>query len=79
SVSRAEAMPTVNVTLNIDADAYQRHYRGAVREVIAIADDGQRLRFPANILRDVVTRDGVHGRFVIRFDDTGKFLGIRRA
>lgn len=72
-------MPQVTVTLAIDAEDYRRHYGGGVRDVVAVTNDGRTLRFPATILREVVTRDGVHGRFVIRYSEQGKFTGIERA
>lgn len=72
-------MPRLIVRLNITSDAYLRHYRGSARDVVATTDDGLRVRFPANVLRTVVTRDGVRGRFVIEFDDQGKFMSIEGA
>lgn len=72
-------MPQVTVTLAIDADTYQRFYAGGVRDVVATLADGRTLRFPAGILRHVVTHDGVNGRFVIRYSNEGKFTGIERA
>ncbi|MFK7888889.1 MAG: DUF2835 domain-containing protein [Gammaproteobacteria bacterium] len=72
-------MPRLFVTLSIDSDAYLRHYRGSAKDVAARTDDGRSVRFPANILRNVVTRDGIHGRFCIEFDQRGKFVSIERA
>lgn len=72
-------MPRLIVNLNISSDAYLRHYRGSARDVVATTDDGRSVRFPANILRSVVTHDGVCGSFSIEFDDRGKFVSIERA
>ncbi len=71
-------MPRLTVTLSIDGDSYLRHYRDGVKDVVARTDDGRNVRFPANILRRVVTRDGIHGRFCIEFDAQGKFVSITR-
>lgn len=71
-------MPRLTVTLSIDSETYLSHYRGNVHDVVARTDDGRHVRFPANILRDVVSRDGVHGRFAIEFDAKGKFVSIMR-
>ena len=72
-------MPEITVTLAIAAEEYLRHYRGGARDVVATSPEGRTLRFPASVLRRVVTRDGVHGRFVIRYSDEGRFLDITRA
>ena len=66
------------VPLAIDAEDYLRMYRGTAKDVLARATNGQTIRFPANILRPFVTRDGVHGRFRIHFDARGKFVAIDR-
>ncbi|MDK2777457.1 MAG: DUF2835 domain-containing protein [Pseudomonadota bacterium] len=66
------------VDLAITAAEYQRYYSGSVRQVLAHTSDGRRVRFPANILQQVVDHSGVHGRFAIDFSADGKFLGISR-
>ena len=70
-------MPSVDVTLNIDADEFLRVYQGSARDVVARADDGRTLRFPAAILRRFVTREGIVGRFRIQFDGQGRFVDIQ--
>ncbi|EWH03839.1 DUF2835 family protein [Halomonas sp. BC04] len=40
--------------------------------------DGRKVIFPAEALRRVVTRDGVHGRFRLTFTDAGRFIAIQR-
>lgn len=71
-------MAQIIVRLSIDADEYLRVYQGVAQEVIAISEDGRRVRFPAAILRPFVTHDGISGRFAIEFDEAGKFVAIRR-
>lgn len=66
------------VSLQIPAEEYQRLYQGTVREVLARASDGRRVRFPANILRPFVTHEGIRGRFEIVFDDNNRFESITR-
>ncbi len=70
-------MPSVDVTLNIDADEFLRVYQGSARDVVTRADDGRTLRFPAAILRRFVTREGIVGRFRIQFDGQGRFVDIQ--
>lgn len=66
------------VDLAVSADDYQLYYSGRVKQVVATAADGRVVRFPANILQQVVTHHGVYGRFAIEFDQQGRFLRIVR-
>lgn len=63
-------------TLAITPDEFLRLYQGTARNVVTRATNGQTVRFPANILRPFVTRDGVRGRFRISFDAYGKLIAI---
>ncbi len=71
-------MRSVVVDLYISADEYLTVYQGVARDVFAIARDGRKIRFPANILQSFVTNNGIQGTFIISFDDDNKFQGIRR-
>lgn len=64
--------------LDIPADEFLRLYSGSARDVIAVAESGESVRFPGNILRGHVLHDGVRGRFRITFDSKGKFQSIER-
>lgn len=69
---------SIEVVLAISAEEFLALYQGAARDVVAIATDGRRVRFPARILQPFVTHQGVHGRFVILFDKDNRFAGITR-
>jgi len=71
-------MQALVVNLVIPPDEYQRMYAGVARDVSAIAVDGRRVQFPAKILRPFVTREGIRGRFMIRFDSENRFESIQR-
>lgn len=71
-------MRAVTVTISISAQDYLGHYQGAVKEIVARSSEGQNIRFPSTILQPFVNHDGVHGRFVISFDDKNKFQQIQR-
>lgn len=75
-----ERSPAGSVTLglSLSADQMLKLYEGSARDVVALDDDGQTVRFPAAILRPYVTHSGVQGRFRIRFDAAGRFAGIER-
>ena len=71
-------MPTIRFTLAISAEDYLRFYQGAARNVSAVADDGSRVKFPAEHLRPFVMHEGVSGRFELEFDETYKFIALRK-
>jgi hypothetical protein len=71
-------MRQARFTLHISADEMLRYYRGQAGMVTVIADGGIRLRFPAASLRPFVSREGIHGRFIIRFDEGNRLLGVER-
>lgn len=67
---------SVTVQLSLSADEMLKLYSGSARDVVALAENGQTVRFPAAILRPYVTHSGVQGRFRIRFDAAGRFVDI---
>ncbi|MFC0324150.1 DUF2835 domain-containing protein [Halomonas organivorans] len=71
-------MPTIDITLNLSPDACLAHYEGRVGVVHTRSLDGRSVAFPAEALRRVVARDGVHGVFRLTFSAQGRFLGIKR-
>jgi len=52
--------------LNIPRDEVLRYYAGDARQVSAVARCGQRVVFPAGILRRFVATDGIRGTFRLR-------------
>ncbi|OZG71215.1 hypothetical protein BTA51_21435 [Hahella sp. CCB-MM4] len=71
-------MRQIIVDLNISADEYLKHYQRVASMVETVSRDGLRVQFPTGILQRFVTREGVHGTFVIYFDDNNKFQRIER-
>ncbi|MBT3643977.1 MAG: DUF2835 family protein [Gammaproteobacteria bacterium] len=59
-------------SLRISALEMQRYYSGQARHVAVTAENGQRLQFSAELLRQFVTQYGVQGWFEIEYDDAGK-------
>ena len=66
------------VDLEISAPEMLRYYSGAASEVVAHARGGERVRFPAEILRRFVDHTGVRGAFVLRVDRNHKLPRIER-
>ncbi|BCE01698.1 DUF2835 domain-containing protein [Marinicellulosiphila megalodicopiae] len=64
--------------INIPYEDFEAVYRGAAKSVLANSEQGKSVRFPADILRPFLTRDGIVGRFCVQFDANHKFSGIKR-
>lgn len=71
-------MNSINIRISIAAEEYLRLYQGSARDVLAMSEDGRRIRFPARILQPYLLHDGVHGRFRIHFDGEHKFQSIEQ-
>ncbi len=70
-------MHEIRFFLNIPAERFVEYYRG-VRQVQTTSVDGRRIQFPANILQPYVTREGVHGEFVLQHDDRHRLIALKR-
>lgn len=68
----------LHLVLHISAAEYLKYYDGGASTVLATAGNGLRVEFPARILRPFVGHDGVHGEFVIEFDERHKFVAIKK-
>lgn len=68
----------IRFRLSLSAESYLEYYRGHARDVVTTSVDGRTLRFPAQLLQRFVTRDGVHGTFLLRYHDNGRFHSIQR-
>ncbi len=66
------------VDLALSAERLKLLYRGDVQDVVATSRDGRVVRFPANILRPFVDRDGVYGTFRIHYDAGHRLERIER-
>jgi len=66
------------VPLKINADAYQKMYRGDAQNVVAHDIEGRTIQFPAASLRPFVTREGIEGVFIIQVDETNRLIDIQR-
>ena len=68
----------VKFSLNIPQDVLLSYYEGTARAVVARSLDGRSIQFPANVLRQFVTSEGVRGIFEMEFDEYNKFVNMRR-
>ena len=72
------SMKEIIVSLRISREEYLNVYQGQVQNVVATAQDGRVVRFPAAILKGMVGHEGIFGTFKIHFDANNKFEGITR-
>ena len=66
------------VDLHIPADELLRYYRGTARGVVVRARSGERVRFPAEVLRGHVGRHGVQGTFSLSVDANNRLRSFER-
>lgn len=71
-------MPSVHVRLDISPDRFLDYYRGRVRAVYTTSAEGTTVRFPASVLQRFVTPEGIHGQFLLTYDDSNKFVRLER-
>jgi hypothetical protein len=71
-------MDWVVIDVSLSYDDMLKAYQGTVRTVQGIDVKGRKIRFPADILREFVTHDGVYGRFQIKISENNHFEGIKR-
>jgi hypothetical protein len=65
-------------TVAITSEAFVEYYRGPGRSVRVRTDDGRTLHFPASVLQPFVTRDGVHGHFMVQYDESNRLIDIKK-
>jgi Protein of unknown function (DUF2835) len=64
--------------LHISAEDYLSYYQGAAKYVMVTTHGGSSIQFSAHLLRPFVGHDGVHGEFVLRYDQGHKFVGLEK-
>lgn len=69
---------TLTFRVALSAESFAEYYRGPGRSVRVRTDDGRTLRFPASALQAFVTRDGVHGQFMIHYDESNRLIDIKK-
>lgn len=70
------SMPSIDIIIELSHAACLAHYEGRAGMVHTLSLDGRSVRFPAEALRRVITRDGVHGVFRLHVSPEGRFEGI---
>ncbi len=70
-------MPSIDVVIDLTYDECLAYYAGSFANVRTRSLDGRRVVFPADALRRVVNRDGVHGVYRLTFSTAGRFQRIQ--
>ena len=78
SLSKSSSTRSLVVDLSISAGKLETMYRGRTRTVLAWSEDGRSVRFPIQILRPFVARDGVRGRFLLALNGQNRLQKITR-
>ncbi|PAS98350.1 MAG: hypothetical protein CGU28_01605 [Candidatus Dactylopiibacterium carminicum] len=66
-------MPHYEFRLAISPEQYLAYYyKGTIKQVIVTCDNGQRLQFPAALLRQFVSQHGIQGNFELQCDEQGR-------
>ncbi len=69
---------TIRFCLALSYHKYIEVYRGNAEYVVARSFDGRTLRFPADILKPYLTREGIYGTFAITFDSHHKLQSLTK-
>jgi len=64
--------------LRLDAQEYLPYYSGRVTAISVVTDDGRRIEFPAEHLRQFVSHQGIDGYFEIEFDENNRLRKLKR-
>ncbi len=64
--------------LSISKEEYLNYYQGHAKWVIARAESGIKLKFPASWLSNFITHSGIHGRFALSYSEQGKLISLKQ-
>ncbi len=64
--------------LNLSYDQYLTVYQGIAKTVIAKADDGRSISFPAGNVQRYLSKEGVNGYFEMELTAKNKFIAIKK-
>lgn len=71
-------VPEYRLHFQLSRDDYLRYYKGSASVIIAPAEDGTRVQFPASALRPYITTDGVSGSFLLVTDEKNKLVSLKK-
>lgn len=70
-------MSSVAVTLTINTQEFARLYQGHTHDVICTTRDGRTVQFPATVLRQFLTHNGIYASLRASLAQTIDFLKLK--
>ena len=71
-------MPQIDFKIKITAKELEKYYAGTAKIISVVANNGQRLQFPANLVLPYVTHSGISGHFVLDYSANGKAKSLTK-
>ncbi len=68
----------IRFKLSLSAEKYLKVYQGVAKNVTVLADDGRRIAFPAQNIKQFLTHEGIYGHFKMEITADNKFIAITR-
>ena len=68
----------IRFKLNLSADQYLKVYQGLAKNITALADDGRRIAFPAQNIKQFLSHEGIYGHFEMELTAEHKFIAIKK-
>lgn len=69
---------SIHFSIKLSYEKYFEFYQGYADQVLVRATDGRKIRFPAEILKPYLTREGINGDFIIHFDRNNKYQSLQK-
>ena len=69
---------SIKFSIKLSYEKYLSFYQGYAESVLVRAYDGRKIKFPAEILKPYLTREGINGHFIIHFDDRNKYKSLEK-
>jgi predicted flavoprotein YhiN len=71
-------MPQINFNIKISPSELEKYYAGTAKVISVVANNGQRLQFPANLMLPYVSHYGISGEFVLDYSSSGKARSLTK-
>ena len=68
----------IRFQLRLPAEQFLRVYQGSARTISTQAEDGRRIQFPAQNIKQFLTHDGIYGYFEMELTAEHKFIAIKK-
>ncbi|MCF6238686.1 MAG: DUF2835 domain-containing protein [Candidatus Marinimicrobia bacterium] len=71
-------MQKIYFRLQISQQQYLQYYQGTASAVQVIAENSQKIQFPAIRIRPFLTHSGIHGRFCLTIGEDNHFINLEK-